>query len=94
MAPCAAAPCAHALRRHYRALPPPQDEDFQRAAELAFEMRHPGRLLAVVRQAQDAGREEGARIMRRLAAAMSADDLRQCLEYCRCARGRKGLCLR
>lgn len=65
----------------------PQDQDYQRAAELAFEMRHPGRLLSVVRQAQDRGREEGARIMRRLAAAMAPDDLRQCLEYCRCGVG-------
>ncbi|PSC70582.1 transducin beta 3 isoform B [Micractinium conductrix] len=60
-----------------------QMEDWERAAALAFEMRHPGRLLRVVRQALERGQQEGGRILSRLAGGMSADDLRQCLEYCR-----------
>ena len=36
-----------------------QDEDWARAAKLAFEMRHPGRLLAVVRQALERGTQVG-----------------------------------
>jgi hypothetical protein len=58
-------------------------EDYERAAALAFEMRHPGRLLRVVRQALERGQHEGGRILGRLAGGMTADDLRQCLEYCR-----------
>lgn len=60
-----------------------QDEDYERATALAFEMRHPGRLLAVVRQALERGQAEGARLLGSLAAAMGPEDLRQCLEYCR-----------
>ena len=64
-----------------------QMEDWERAAALAFEMRHPGRLLRVVRQALERGQQEGGRILSRLAGGMSADDLRQFLEYCRQAGG-------
>ena len=60
-----------------------QDEDYERATALAFEMRHPGRLLAVVRQALERGQAEGAHLLGSLAAAMGPEDLRQCLEYCR-----------
>lgn len=60
-----------------------QDADYGRAAALAFEMRHPGRLLAVVRQALDQGVGDGPRILASLAAGMGADDLRLCLEYIR-----------
>ncbi|PRW60889.1 transducin beta 3 isoform A [Chlorella sorokiniana] len=60
-----------------------RDEDWSRAARLAFEMRHPGRLLAVVRQALERGTQEGPRILGRLAGSMSGDDLKQCLEYIR-----------
>ncbi len=36
-----------------------QEEDWARAARLAFEMRHPGRLLGVVRQALERGTQVG-----------------------------------
>lgn len=46
-------------------------------------MRHPGRLLAVVRQALERGTAEGPRILGRLAGGWGPEDLRQCLEYIR-----------
>lgn len=60
-----------------------QDEDFGEAARLAFEMRHPGRLLAVVRQVLELGPRQAGATLARLAAAMSDGDVQQCLEYCR-----------
>lgn len=63
--------------------PPLQDEDYERAAALAFRMRHPGRLLGVVRAALERGAAEGPRILSRLAGGWGPDDLRQCLEYVR-----------
>jgi hypothetical protein len=36
-----------------------QDEDYSKAAALAFQMRHPGRLLRVVRSMLDQGPERG-----------------------------------
>lgn len=46
-------------------------------------MRHPGRLLGVVRRALEQGSEEGPAILGRLAAGWDPQDLRQCLEYVR-----------
>ena len=63
--------------------PPLQDEDYSRAAALAFSMRHPGCLLAVVRQALQRGRAEGERVLAQLAGGVAGEDLRLCLEYCR-----------
>ncbi|GAB4820492.1 hypothetical protein N2152v2_007538 [Parachlorella kessleri] len=60
-----------------------QDDDFERAAALAFEMRQPGRLLTVLKKAFDRGPEESQRILARLANGMGPDDLRQCMEFCR-----------
>lgn len=60
-----------------------QDADHAKAVTLAFEMRHPGRLLAVVRQVLERGQHDGSRALESLAAAMRVDDVQPCLEYCR-----------
>jgi hypothetical protein len=46
-------------------------------------MRHPGRLLAVVRQVLELGPGQAGATLARLSAAMSDGDVQQCLEYCR-----------
>lgn len=58
-----------------------QDEDFAEAARLAFELRHPGRLLSVLRSQ---GPAAAAPTATALVKHMKAEDLKTALEYCRC----------
>lgn len=61
---------------------PSQDEDFAAAARLAFDLKHPGRLLAVISKASAQGARAGE-LLRALAAHMSPEDLKAALEYIR-----------
>ncbi|KAH7616951.1 putative Transducin beta-like protein 3 [Nannochloris sp. 'desiccata'] len=58
-------------------------KNWKKAAGLAFEMKHPGRLLAVIRSAYQGGQEAGDGILRTVVADLDSEKLRQCLEYCR-----------
>ena len=60
-----------------------QDQDFQAAAELAFELGHPGRLLAVVESALSLGADSAQTILGGLVRGLSPERLKQCLEYAR-----------
>ena len=57
--------------------------DWKKAAGLAFEMRHPGKLLTVVNAAFEGDQGTGEAILRSVVADLDAERLRQCLEYCR-----------
>ena len=57
--------------------------NWKKAAGLAFEMKHPGRLLAVITSAYQGGQEAGEGILRKVVADLDNEKLRQCLEYCR-----------
>ncbi len=62
-----------------------QDKNYPEAARLAFALKHPGRLLAVVQRAA-ASKGSGAgqqAVLGALVASMSAADIRTALEYCR-----------
>jgi U3 small nucleolar RNA-associated protein 13 len=61
---------------------PLQDEDFAEAARLAFELRHPGRLLAVLRTQGPAAAGPTAEALVR---HLRPEDLKTALEYCRWA---------
>ena len=56
---------------------------WKKAAALAFEMRHPGKLLTVVNTAYEGGAQVGEQILRTVVADLDQDRLKQCLEYCR-----------
>jgi len=58
-------------------------KNWKKAAGLAFEMKHPGRLLAVIKSAYQGGQEAGEAILRNVVADLDSEQLRQCLEYCR-----------
>jgi U3 small nucleolar RNA-associated protein 13 len=60
-----------------------QDDDYESAAMLAFELGQARQLLAVVNAASARGPESGQRILRRLVAGFGADQIRQCLEFAR-----------
>ena len=60
-----------------------QVDDFGAAAQIAFELQHPGRLLAVVRAARERGREQGVRTLGTLVADFSEAQLKTALEYAR-----------
>ncbi len=60
-----------------------QDQDFQAAAELAFELGHAGRLLAVVESALSQGADSAQAILGALVRGLSPEQLKQCLEYAR-----------
>jgi U3 small nucleolar RNA-associated protein 13 len=57
--------------------------NWKKAAGLAFEMKHPGRLLAVIKSAYQGGQDTGEGILRTVVADLDSEKLRQCLEYCR-----------
>lgn len=57
--------------------------DWKKAASLAFEMRHPGKLLTVVNAAFQGDQATGEAILRSVVEDLDAERLRQCLEYCR-----------
>lgn len=79
----AAALAEHAVLKDQDLANALKDADHAKAVTLAFEMRHPGRLLAVVRQVLERGQHDGSRALESLAAAMRVDDVQPCLEYCR-----------
>lgn len=82
----AARTCEAAARQSSRTRPlapaahTPQDKDYAGAARLAFELRHPGRLLAVLRSQGPAAAAPAAAA---LARHMRREDLKTALEYCR-----------
>jgi hypothetical protein len=63
-----------------------QDANYEAATRLAFDLKHPGRLLAALQRAGVAG-GAAAGVLSGLVAHMQPDDLRTALEYCRCGRG-------
>jgi hypothetical protein len=67
-------------RKQTQQPPPWQDEDFSEAARLAFQLRHPGRLLSVLRAQGPAAAGPTARALVR---HMRGEDLKTALEYCR-----------
>ena len=60
-----------------------QDKDYAAAAELAFELKQPGRLLAVVHKAYEAGPAKAQLILASLVQQFDQDQLKLCLEYLR-----------
>jgi U3 small nucleolar RNA-associated protein 13 len=60
-----------------------QDQDFQAAAELAFELGHSGRLVAVVELALSQGADSAQTILGGVVRGLSPEKLKQCLEYAR-----------
>ncbi|KAL3146439.1 hypothetical protein ABBQ32_003118 [Trebouxia sp. C0010 RCD-2024] len=60
-----------------------QDKDFTAAAQLAFELKQPGRLLAVVNMACQAGPTKAHHILTHLVGQLSEEELKLCLEYLR-----------
>ncbi|KAK9810337.1 hypothetical protein WJX72_008955 [[Myrmecia] bisecta] len=60
-----------------------QAEDYGAAARLAFQLKQPGRLLAVVTSTTDQGGVEAERILANLVAAFTPEELKLSLEYVR-----------
>ena len=60
-----------------------QDKDYTAAAQLAFELKQPGRLLAVVNKACEVGTSKAHRILSKLVGELSEEELKLCLEYIR-----------
>jgi len=60
-----------------------QDKDYTAAAQLAFELKQPGRLLAVVNKACEAGPTKAHHILTNLVGELSEEELKLCLEYIR-----------
>ena len=60
-----------------------QDKDYTAAAQLAFELKQPGRLLAVVTKACEGGPSKAHHILTKLVAELSEEELKLCLEYMR-----------
>jgi len=60
-----------------------QDKDYTAAAQLAFELKQPGRLLAVVNKACEAGPAKAHHILTNLVGNLSEEELKLCLEYIR-----------
>ncbi len=60
-----------------------QDKDYKAAAQLAFELKQPGRLLAVVNKACEAGPAKAHHILTNLVGNLSEEELKLCLEYIR-----------
>lgn len=60
-----------------------QDKDYTAAAQLAFELKQPGRLLAVVNKACEVGPAKAHHILTKLVGGLSEDELKLCLEYIR-----------
>ena len=60
-----------------------QDKDYTAAAQLAFELKQPGRLLAVVTKACEGGPSQAQRILTKLVGELSEEELKLCLEYTR-----------
>ena len=72
-------------------------KDWKKAAQVAFEMRHPGRLLTVISSLLESGppshlhsyshsysgEEEKDRILQDMFRGLDAEQLKACLEYCR-----------
>ena len=60
-----------------------QDKDYSAAAQLAFELKQPGRLLAVVSKACEQGPAKAQHILGKLVGQVSQEELKLCVEYIR-----------
>lgn len=60
-----------------------QDNDYKAAARLAFDLKQPGRLLAVVNKAASTGRSEMGGILGALVSGFGQEELQRSLEYIR-----------
>ncbi len=60
-----------------------QDKDYTAAAQLAFELKQPGRLLAVVNKACEGGPVKAQQILTKLVGELTEGELKLCLEYIR-----------
>lgn len=60
-----------------------QDNDYQAAAAMAFELGHAGQLRSVVEAACAQGQEKAEDILNALVAGFGADQIKQCLEFVR-----------
>lgn len=60
-----------------------QDKDYTAAAQLAFELKQPGRLLAVVNKACEVGPAKAHHILTHLVGQRSEEEVKLCLEYIR-----------
>ena len=60
-----------------------QDKDYAAAAQLAFELKQPGRLLAVVQKAYEAGPAKAHHILAALVKGLDQEQLKLSLEYIR-----------
>lgn len=60
-----------------------QAEDYAAAAALAFELKQPRRLLAVVNRAAEQGTDKSGAILNSLAAGFDDEQLKSSLEYAR-----------
>ena len=60
-----------------------QDKDYTAAAQLAFELKQPGRLLAVVSKACEAGPTKAQDILTQLVGELTQEELKLCVEYIR-----------
>lgn len=60
-----------------------QDKDYTAAAQLAFELKQPGRLLAVVSKACEAGPTKAQQILTHLVGELAQEELKLCVEYIR-----------
>lgn len=60
-----------------------QEDDYEAAGALAFELGQPGQLLRVVEAATTKGPEAAQKILGKLVAGLGGDQIRQCLEFVR-----------
>ena len=60
-----------------------QDKDYTAAAQLAFELKQPGRLLAVVSKACEAGPAKAQQSLTQLVGELTQEELKLCVEYIR-----------
>lgn len=60
-----------------------QDNDYQAAAAMAFELGHAKQLLDVVNVAMSRGDEEAQQILNTLVANLDANQIKQCMEFVR-----------
>ena len=60
-----------------------QGKDYTSAAQLAFELKQPGRLLSVVNKACEAGPARAQQILTKVVGELTEQEIKLCLEYIR-----------